>query len=120
NTKDFHIQHSYDGRLWENIGTVLAAGQSSQEISYSFSHLQPTAGNNFYRIQQNDIDGRTSFSKSLKVVRAALKEKWKINQNPAVGGKISIQLSEPALLSLYNSEGKLVWEKQLAEGFQQI
>ncbi|MCR6722188.1 MAG: T9SS type A sorting domain-containing protein [Chitinophagaceae bacterium] len=120
NTKNFVIQHSTDGIAWNNVGSVQAAGQSSQNSYYSFTHTQAVAGNNFYRIQQNDNDGRHSYSKNLKITKESLQVKWKLLQNPVQGGAINVQMSAPTSMSLYNSSGKLVWEKLVQSGIQKI
>lgn len=120
NTKDFVIQHSTNGINWNNVGNVHAAGQSSQTSYYNFTHTQAVAGNNYYRIQQNDIDGRHTYSKNLKITKASLQVRWKLLENPVQGGTIHVQLSEPTSMSLYNSAGKLIWEKQVPSGAQQI
>jgi hypothetical protein len=55
NTSYFTIERSRDGLQWDVIGTVGAAGNSNQLISYSYS--DKTMGLSYYRLNQIDLDG---------------------------------------------------------------
>ncbi len=68
-SRHFEVEHSLDGRTWANIGTVLAKGESTRLIRYSFAHGNPTAGMNFYRLRMVDLDGTSelSFIRSVSV-----------------------------------------------------
>ncbi|MFM7453142.1 MAG: LamG domain-containing protein, partial [Cyanobium sp.] len=69
NTKDFEVLHSTNAVSWSKIGTVVAAGNSNQQRSYSFTHLSPLKNSiyNYYRIKQNDLDEQNSFSKIISI-----------------------------------------------------
>jgi hypothetical protein len=65
NSSHFNIERSTDGILWSVIGNLNAAGNSNTESSYSFKDFNPIQ-NCFYRIAENDIDGRIQFSNILR------------------------------------------------------
>jgi hypothetical protein len=65
NSDLFYIQHSEDGENFETIGTVAGAGNSSTRIDYEFYHTNPNSGNNYYRLQQVDFDGKYEFFKTV-------------------------------------------------------
>lgn len=67
NTKDFVVQHSSDGTHWNTIGLVNAAGNSSSNTSYSFVHNNPLPAGNFYRLQERDLDGTSSYSRVVTI-----------------------------------------------------
>ncbi|TVR42022.1 MAG: T9SS C-terminal target domain-containing protein [Cryomorphaceae bacterium] len=74
NTSHFEVQRSANARDFYNIGTLSAAGFSSQVLSYYWLDHLPMRGMNYYRIRQIDFDGAYTYS----VVRAVL---WEENQH---------------------------------------
>jgi len=63
NASSFDIQRSNNGKNWEILGDVKAAGESRENRSYSFSDKSPLVnGNNFYRLKMIDLDGTYAFS----------------------------------------------------------
>ena len=58
NSSHFDIERSNDGENWRVIGTVSAAGNSTEEINYSFIDSEKSNGDNYYRLNQVDIDGK--------------------------------------------------------------
>jgi parallel beta-helix repeat protein len=62
NAAYFYVQHSTDGITWKTIEKVLTTGNSSSTEKYTAIHTQPTAGKNYYRLQQADADGKSSLS----------------------------------------------------------
>lgn len=69
NTSHFVVEYSIDGTNFSPIATLPAAGNSSVKSDYSFVHTSPTLNrNNFYRIQQVDIDNRKT-NTAIRTVR---------------------------------------------------
>ena len=58
NSSHFDVEKSTDGEIWRVIGTVSAAGNSTEEINYSFIDSEKSTGDNYYRLNQVDIDGK--------------------------------------------------------------
>jgi hypothetical protein len=115
-TKDFLVQHSIEGREWQNIGTVMAAGVSGGEQVYSFQHDNPANGSNAYRLLQRDADGRGSYSRVVTVNINPPAEWFSAYPNPAPGGVVQIKLKSPGVVSVYNSSGLFMLKKQLPAG----
>lgn len=63
NNKGFTIQRSQNGIGFDNIGFVAA----SENYKYAFTDPQPHNGSNYYRLQQKDIDGEISFSRTIRI-----------------------------------------------------
>jgi hypothetical protein len=61
NSSHFDVEKSIDGEIWRVIGTVLAAGNSTQDINYSFIDDEKSNGQNYYRLNQVDIDGKNEY-----------------------------------------------------------
>jgi hypothetical protein len=62
NNDHFSIERSSNGSNYEEIGLVKGAGNSSALLSYTFTDVQPLAGQNYYRLKQVDVDGTASYS----------------------------------------------------------
>ena len=62
NSSHFIVQRSADGRKWNDIARVNAAGNSSIPINYRLYDNAPLNGINYYRLKQVDLDGRFEIS----------------------------------------------------------
>ena len=62
NSSNFIIERSSDGISFGAIGNVAAAGNSNTPLNYSFTDLEPGKNNNYYRLRQTDLDGKSTYS----------------------------------------------------------
>jgi hypothetical protein len=120
NTKDFIIQRSSDGNRWDTIGTVAARGNSNSVVNYSYTDITPAPGTSYYRILQTDRDGRASFSETRMFTFTVGRPLFSVLINPVTRGELKLRINEAAVLSLYNTAGKLLWRKQTGAGVQHI
>ncbi len=60
--KGFEIQRSTGNNDWTNIGFVAADPNGGNGSTYSFTDARPTKGTNYYRLRQEDLNGRSKFS----------------------------------------------------------
>jgi hypothetical protein len=70
NNKGFYIGRSADGVNYNNIGFVsskASGGNSVKVIDYAATDAKPFAANNFYRLEQRDFDGRSSYSNTILI-----------------------------------------------------
>jgi len=67
NTAHFDIEFSTDGISFYKLGTVNAKNTSGSN-QYSFTDASPAADILFYRLKQVDINGRTEYSTSIKII----------------------------------------------------
>lgn len=119
NTKDFVIQHRTETGNWANLAIVPADPGADLTGAYQFVHLSPAARQNYYRIQQRDVDGRFSYSRELSVnfdTNAMLQA----FPNPVANGQLTLNLPSTGEVMLYTVDGKLVLRKQLSQGKQVI
>lgn len=58
NNNYFILEHSYDGLMWERIATIKGAGNSNEIIPYTFYDKQSNTGVNYYKLLQQDVDGK--------------------------------------------------------------
>jgi hypothetical protein len=69
NVSHFNVEYSTDGRTYNAIATLTAAGNTSGTTTYNFTHGMPDLQkNNFYRITQTDFDGKSTQS-ATRLVR---------------------------------------------------
>ncbi|MFD1550759.1 hypothetical protein DNU06_05840 [Putridiphycobacter roseus] len=61
NNSHFNVEHSLDGKNWEQIGKINGTGNSSLPIDYNFNHQSPVEGISYYRLQQVDFDGKYEY-----------------------------------------------------------
>ncbi|MCF8496570.1 MAG: hypothetical protein K9G62_07890 [Alphaproteobacteria bacterium] len=84
NSADFTVRHSTDfDRNWTTIATVPAAGNSTEPLSYSVTHTDFAAGNNYYELREKDLDGTEESLGVRTVFNAAGRTGIEIYPNPA-------------------------------------
>lgn len=86
NNSFFNVQHSTDGITFKTISKVNSKapnGTSSYNINYTATNTNPSLGHNYYRLQQVDIDGRSSMhNKVIDIVWGADGNTVSIYPNP--------------------------------------
>lgn len=96
--------------------------QSDGSASYSFIDHAPSSGNNTYRLKQNDIDNRISYSQPITIFydKNAAKGLFSVFPNPTVEViNVSIpatQASANYRFRLYNSSGSLIMQRSSNTG----
>ncbi|MFZ5552625.1 MAG: T9SS type A sorting domain-containing protein [Bacteroidota bacterium] len=63
----FTLERSFDGKVFEIIGTVDGAGNSVIPISYRFDDERPVQGLTYYRLKQTDFNGKFVYTDPLAV-----------------------------------------------------
>lgn len=126
NNKGFEVQQSADGRNFSAlafIGSKASAGNSSSLLSYNYIDVKPLANNNYYRLKQIDIDGRSKTTNTvlLKGVKTNALALSHIYPNPAKSS-VNVVLTAPAAtkvnIIVTDLAGKPVMQQaaQLASG----
>lgn len=65
NSSHFVIEHSPNAITFSELGKRDAGGNSSERRNYSFQNMHPVLGNNFYRLNMVDIDGKSKYSNTI-------------------------------------------------------
>lgn len=68
NNEGWNVQHSSNGFTWKTIDFVPGQVNSDLANNYSFTHEDPVTGLNFYRLEQKDLDGTSSYSEVKTIV----------------------------------------------------
>lgn len=114
NNKKFEIQRSDNGLIFDKIGEIKGAGNSTTKTKYSYVDYIPKSQGYYYRIKQIDFDGKYSYSKIIYVGRNEsstekldavlfpnpVKDWLQINLNKTVRNEINI--------SVFNLSGYLL------------
>ena len=124
NNDYFSIQHSTDGRNFESAGYVTGNGSTSLSHTYNFTHSNPEAGKNYYRLKQVDLDGTTAYSPVIVVEAKDVKAtalNVSVYPNPTEG-ELNIKLekamnaSEVAKVMITDLNGRLIMSQELKGG----
>ncbi|MEO6723006.1 MAG: SBBP repeat-containing protein, partial [Ferruginibacter sp.] len=114
NTKHFEVEWSNDGQQYNKINTVAAAGNSTQTIYYTYTHDQPLAGINYYRLKMIDKDNQYKYSPIVTITINDHQAAVSVFPNPVTDVlqiKIAAEKNEKLTLKLLNAEGKVVASK---------
>ncbi len=98
NNKGFNVQKSTDGQTFANIGYVQGHGTSQIINNYIFADPKLLSGDNYYRLQQVDLDGNFTYSGEIKLEFS--KFDWSILGNPSNNTWVQLQLDKTHEVSL--------------------
>ena len=71
NSHYFIVQKSMDGNHWSELTQISAQGNSNFLVDYSTIDNNPNNGNNYYRLEEVDLDGAITYSKVVFVAYAS-------------------------------------------------
>ncbi|MEJ7627581.1 MAG: cadherin-like beta sandwich domain-containing protein [Ferruginibacter sp.] len=112
NSSHFVIERSSNGSTWNNIGSINAAGNSSNRKYYTTFDNAPMQGINSYRFKMVDLDGSYEYSEIRKVAFNSFYTA-QVAPNPAndvINIYISKSGSQNANIELINLEGKVIYK----------
>lgn len=95
NLSKYIVERSADGMNFSAIGSVTAKN-SLDATNYSFFDAAPAAGNNYYRLKSEDIDGKSTYSSIVKVNLDKTTAGFVVYPNPVRNGSVSFQSAELA------------------------
>lgn len=121
NTAYYNIFRSIDGEKWENIGQKMA--DNNAQLKYRFIDEQALIGLNYYKIQEVEQQGKSSFSKIETVFIGSQDTPILLYPNPTTG-KLHIDAphntSEAIQLQVFDALGKLLVVETLQTGSQRF
>lgn len=102
NNDRFLVQRSTDGINFITIGIVKGAGTASGLHSYQYTDNNPVSGANYYRLIQEDIDGRPTVSGTIRINFSANEmASLRVYPNPVSrNGQVTLALANAA--GVYN------------------
>jgi Secretion system C-terminal sorting domain len=112
NNKGFNIERSNDGVFWNKIGWVNGNGTTESSQKYHFLDEKTQKANNYYRLGQEDTDGKITFS-NIEIINFKTKIVGTVNifPNPAsvlINLQWSEAINEELTLTLIDITGKVI------------
>ena len=122
NNDRFEIEHSTDNLHFATIGSVKGKGDATTINKYTYTHLNPVAGINYYRVKQVDFDGKYAYSHTLSTEIKGVE--IKTGPNPVVDYMnykgLDLEKNAKAGLSLVNARGREVLKTDLESNEGQV
>lgn len=117
NMKQYEVEKSTDGNNFLKVATVAANNRSSE--SFTWEDEAVVAGNNYYRIRSLDANGKTEYTKVVKVqMGTTVMHDISVFPNPISNGTINLQLTNQAAgnyrVRIINQSGQQVLVKQIS------
>ncbi len=110
NSDYFDIEHSTDAKRFSVIGKVKAQGTSYVTHNYSYRHLSPVKGINYYRLRQVDLDEKFEYTHIVSA--ASGQNELSFYPNPATQ---TLHFNrEAGLVVIYDLLGKEILRKEQA------
>ncbi|HTI94739.1 MAG TPA: T9SS type A sorting domain-containing protein [Puia sp.] len=128
NNRYFIIQRSTDGQNFSNLDTIASAGPTQNGHSYIYTDAHPAAGDNFYRLEQVDLDGTATYFGVLKVsLSTGSGTSFHLTPNPASGPvylEMANAVTGPLQVRLSDAQGRILrawtFDKQSLDWTQAI
>lgn len=120
NNKHFEIERSRDGVNFFKIGTVMTkapGGNSQLMLSYIYTDKQPLTGENYYRLKQIDLDGRSSYSNVIvlrfdKQTQVNIKSLYPLPATSVLNMALTAEKPEKISVMIADMTGRLIREQQ--------
>ena len=121
NNDYFVIERSKNGRDFEQVTTVSAAGNSNQAINYHTYDYKPLEGLSYYRLKQVDFNGEYTYSEMIPLDNIIVKGKEKkmsVFPNPLTQSELNIHLAgfgnnEQVEVLFMDSYGRIVYSRKV-------
>lgn len=107
NNKGFEIQYAADGRSFETIAFVAGEGTTTAPQRYQYTDTAPRIGKAYYRLQQVDYDGTTTYSAIVSVEHQPANGAFALYPNPATDW-LQLPRGLQGTLTLRTATGKTV------------
>ncbi len=128
NTSHFEVERSLDGRSFNAITTVAAAGNSQSLIRYSYpdNEITTLASNIiYYRLRMVDVDGRFTYSNVITITLPDIAGRITVFPNPAekeIKVTINAVSADKAEWKLVDNTGRVVLQgkKEVVKGYNEI
>ncbi|MCP4121589.1 MAG: choice-of-anchor D domain-containing protein [Bacteroidetes bacterium] len=117
NNDYFEIMHSLNGVDFNTIGATQGHGTTSAPHDYSFTHLLPPAGINYYRLAVFDFNGNSELS-DMRQVRIGRESSFDV-VNTLANDVLHINIRDDAqsgVLSIYNMNVQVMLRKHHTGG----
>jgi len=119
NNAHFYVQRSSDNfgnfKTIGRVDTKAPNGNSDIELDYRFDDEQPQVGHNYYRLEQEDINGQKSYSEIIDVIWGADGSVVTIYPNPAtdiLNVDVASVSEAQVQINILDMSGRVIQSKQ--------
>lgn len=117
NSALFAVERSADGAVYNTIATLAAAGNSNNEVRYSYTDRLPFTGKIYYRLKQVDADGKTTYSSVATVNATGQTTGLRVYPNPVNDQfRMTLPAAGEGLLSVSDSKGVQLIQQKITDG----
>jgi len=117
NNAYFTVERAGDDFQFQNISTVIAAGNSNRQQDYNATDANPPHALLYYRLSQTDKDGNTHQAAIVAMDLSALPEpEMQILPNPNTGDftlRLYSEKAESAIIQVYQNDGRICYTSSL-------
>lgn len=116
NVESYIIERSANGVDFSAIATVAPRSNQVDRVSYSYLDMAPLAGTNFYRIKAVELDGKSIYTRNLRVDIGRSPKGISLYPNPVKGQNLTIGFSAARgmyNLQVVNNGGQVVYRQQM-------
>jgi len=85
NSAFFAVERSLDGTVWEEMGEIVSAGNSTVTLNYQFEDDAAIRFNGYYRLTQIDNDGTEKIYDPIHANCVAMDDALTVYPNPTAG-----------------------------------
>ena len=115
--RNYEIERSADGRSFTTVGSLPALYNNTSDGDYGFFDANPLPGISFYRIKNNDLDGKSAYSIVVRVNRNKAIKGLSLYPNPVLNRIVSLQGSDLSRgnykISIFAANGQEIYKKQI-------
>jgi len=115
--RSYEIERSTDGRSYTTVGSLPAIYNNTSDGSYGFFDANPLSGTSYYRIKNNDLDGKSAYSIVIRVNRNKTIKGLSLYPNPIVNGIVLLQGSDLGRgnykLNIFGANGQEIFKEQI-------
>ncbi|HEX6169370.1 MAG TPA: T9SS type A sorting domain-containing protein [Chitinophagaceae bacterium] len=115
--KSYEIERSADARSYTTVGSLPALYNNTSDGDYGFFDANPLPGISYYRIRNNDLDGKSAYSIVVRVNRNKSIKGLSIYPNPVLNRIVSLQGSDLARgnykISIFAANGQEIYKQQI-------
>ncbi|OWY22373.1 ScyD/ScyE family protein [Sphingobacteriales bacterium UPWRP_1] len=111
----FTLQFAPDAQHFTTIATLNGAGTVSVSKNYSFTHLAPVSGNNYYRLIQTDFNGQTHVLKTINIHRNQTETNLHltVQNNMLYASLAGFSSDQPVIARIYDLNGRLLQQQTI-------
>lgn len=112
NMQEYRVEKSTNGKDYATAAVIAATNTDS--ATYHWTDVNPTEGDNFYRISMVNADGRSRYTQMIKVTTGKIAKVITVSPNPVTGSVMNLQVTnQPTgiyLLKLLSTNGQAIFK----------